>query len=65
MISVVIIAKNEARNIRRCLDSVRWADELIVLDSGSMDDTIAIAKEFTTRVFQPIGRVMVFRNSVR
>ena len=51
MISVVIIAKNEARNIRRCLDSVRWADELIVLDSGSMDDTIAIAKEFTTRVF--------------
>ena len=51
MLSVVIIAKNEARNIRRCLDSVRWADELILLDSGSTDDTIAIAKEFTNLVF--------------
>ncbi|HBI21269.1 MAG TPA: glycosyltransferase family 2 protein [Legionella sp.] len=51
MISVVIIAKNEARNIRRCLDSVRWANELIVLDSGSTDHTIAIAKEFTDKVY--------------
>ena len=51
MISVVVIAKNEARNIRRCLDSVRWADELIVLDSGSTDNTLAIAKEFTTQVY--------------
>ncbi len=51
MLSVVIIAKNEASNIRRCLESVKWADEIIVLDSGSTDSTVAIAKEFTDKVF--------------
>lgn len=47
MLSVIIIAKNEAHNIRRCLDSVKWADEIVVLDSGSEDETVAIAKEYT------------------
>jgi glycosyltransferase involved in cell wall biosynthesis len=51
MLSVVIIAKNEQRNIRRCLESVTWADELIVLDSGSTDETMAIAREYTSSVF--------------
>ena len=51
MLSVVIIAKNEERNIRRCLSSVQWADEIIVLDSGSDDKTLAIAKEFTDKVY--------------
>ena len=51
MLSVVIIAKNEAKNIRRCLESVHWADELIVLDSGSSDTTISIAQEFTQHVY--------------
>jgi glycosyltransferase involved in cell wall biosynthesis len=51
MLSVVIITKNEELNIRRCLESVQWADEIIVLDSGSTDKTIAIAKEFTPHVF--------------
>lgn len=52
MLSVVIIAKNEAQNIRRCLESVSWADEIIVLDSGSTDATVAIAKQFTPAVFE-------------
>lgn len=52
MLSVTIIAKNEALNIRRCLESVRFADEIIVLDSGSTDDTFAIAKEYTDKVFE-------------
>ena len=51
MLSVIIIAKNEAANIGRCLDSIsHWADEIIVLDSGSTDDTMAIAKKYTDKV---------------
>jgi len=49
-ISVVIITKNEASNIRFCLESVKWADEIIVLDSGSMDDTVEICTEFGAQV---------------
>ena len=51
MISVIIITKNEAHNIERCLKSVQWADEIIVADSGSTDDTIAIASQYTSHVY--------------
>jgi len=49
-ISVVIITKNEASNIRSCLESVKWADEIIVLDCGSTDDTIKICTELGVQV---------------
>lgn len=52
MLSVIIIAKNEEKNIRKCLDSVRFAEEIIVLDSGSVDNTVAIALEYTDKVFK-------------
>lgn len=52
MLSVIVIAKNEAANIRRCLESVRWADDIVVMDSGSDDDTVAIAREYTSHVFE-------------
>jgi glycosyltransferase involved in cell wall biosynthesis len=50
-LSVIIITKNEEHNIRRCLESVQFADEIIVLDSGSIDGTVAIAREYTKQVF--------------
>lgn len=52
MLSVIVITKNEEENIRRCLESVKWADEIIVLDSGSTDATVAIAKEYTEYVYE-------------
>lgn len=50
-LSVVLIVRNEAANLRACLDSVKWADEIVVVDSGSHDDTTAIAREYTDKVF--------------
>lgn len=52
MLSVIIIAKNEARTIAHCLRSIQWVDEIIVLDSGSTDDTLKIAREYTPHVYQ-------------
>ena len=51
MLSVIIIVKNEEANLRACLNSVSWADDIVVLDSGSTDNTVAIAKEFTNKVY--------------
>ena len=49
-LSVILITKNEAELVGRCLESVKWADEIVVLDSGSMDDTVAICRRYTDRV---------------
>ena len=50
-LSVIIIAKNEEESIRVCLDSVAWADEIIVLDSGSTDATVDICRKYTDKVY--------------
>lgn len=50
-LSVVIITKNAAAHITRCLTSVSWADEIIILDSGSVDDTLTRARVFTDKIF--------------
>ncbi len=50
-LSVTIITHNEEDNIRDCLTSVLWADEIIVVDSGSTDRTVEICREFTDKVF--------------
>jgi glycosyltransferase involved in cell wall biosynthesis len=50
-LSVIVITFNEAANIRDCLASVSWADEIIVLDSGSTDGTVSICREFTASVY--------------
>lgn len=49
-LSVIIITKNEEANIRACLESVIWADEIIVVDSGSSDATVEICKGFGAQV---------------
>jgi glycosyltransferase involved in cell wall biosynthesis len=49
-LSVAIITQNEEANIRRTLESVRWADEIVVVDSGSTDKTVAICREYTNKV---------------
>ncbi len=51
-LSVVVITKNESGRIRECLESVQWANDIIVLDDYSADNTVQIAKEFTNKVFQ-------------
>lgn len=54
-LSVVVITRNEAANLRACLASVPFADEIVVLDSGSTDDTVAIARECGARVVRSDG----------
>ena len=50
-IAVVVITKDEERNIDDCLESTRWADELVVVDAESRDRTVDIARKYTDKVF--------------
>src|SRR5688500_13981814 len=50
MISVVILTHNEAHNIERCLESVAWSDDVLVIDSGSTDETPQMAQRLGARV---------------
>ncbi|HUF48436.1 MAG TPA: glycosyltransferase family 2 protein, partial [Vicinamibacterales bacterium] len=49
-LTVTVITRDEAAHIEACLDSVKWADEILVVDSGSTDDTVARAKGKGARV---------------
>jgi glycosyltransferase involved in cell wall biosynthesis len=49
-LTVTVITRDEAVNLGGCLDSVSWADEIVLVDSGSTDDTVAIARRYTDRV---------------
>ncbi len=51
-LSVVIITLNEEKNIERCLLSVSWADEIVVVDSGSTDRTVEICRNLGGRVIK-------------
>ena len=50
-LSVVVITKDEAECVRACLESVAWADEVVVVDAESTDKTAQIAREFTDHVY--------------
>ena len=49
-LSVITLTLNEERNIGECLESVRWADEIIVIDAGSIDRTLELARAYTRHV---------------
>ncbi len=49
-LTVCVVTKNEAKNIKECLQSVHFADEIIVIDSESTDATVEICKQFTDKV---------------
>ncbi|STY61280.1 SPBc2 prophage-derived glycosyltransferase SunS [Mannheimia haemolytica] len=51
-LSVAMIVKNEAQDLRACLDTVKdWVDEIVILDSGSTDETPQIAAEYNARFY--------------
>lgn len=51
-ISVIIITYNEEQNIKECLESVQWADEIIIVDAFSSDKTLEICKDYTNKIYQ-------------
>jgi glycosyltransferase involved in cell wall biosynthesis len=51
-LSVIVITRNEAARLQACLESVAFADEVVVVDSGSTDDTLAIAESMGARIVQ-------------
>jgi len=51
-VSILVPIRNEASNLRRCLDSVKWADEIFVVDSQSTDGSLDIVQEYGARVVQ-------------
>jgi glycosyltransferase involved in cell wall biosynthesis len=50
-VSVIIISLNQEDNIVPCLETVQWADDLVIVDSGSQDRTLELARGFTERIF--------------
>lgn len=54
-ISVIVIAKNEEKNIQGCLKSLKFADEIIVIDNRSVDRTVEIAKSYGAKVYIEAG----------
>jgi len=51
-VSVIVLTLNEEVNIRRCLESVAWADQIVVVDSGSTDETVQVAHSMGVKVVE-------------
>jgi glycosyltransferase involved in cell wall biosynthesis len=49
-ISIIVLTLNEESNIKNCLNALQWSDDIVILDSGSTDKTLEIAKEFNVNI---------------
>lgn len=49
-LSICIICKDEEKKIGKCLESIKWADEIVIIDSGSTDSTLDIALKYTDKI---------------
>lgn len=58
-ISAVISTYNEEQMIKDCLESIKWADEIIVVDNSSQDKTVEIAKKYTKKIFTRPNNLML------
>ena len=65
-LSVTIITRNEEAQIGDCLESVRWADEIIVVDTGSVDRTLELCSKYTPHVHsRPWEKLCPAKNAAR
>lgn len=63
-ISVCLITYNEEKNLPECLDSVSWADEVVIVDSFSTDNTLEIARQYQAKIIQqPLGSFAEQKNT--
>ena len=63
-VSVVLLTLNSARHLRACLDGLTWAEEIVALDGGSTDDTLAILAASPARVYpQPLDLIRAHRGN--
>ena len=51
-ISVVMVVKDEEQHMRECLERIPWADEIIILDNGSTDKSMEIAKQYNAKIYK-------------
>jgi glycosyltransferase involved in cell wall biosynthesis len=51
-VSAIVVCFNEEKNIGDCLESLRWCDEIVVVDSFSTDRTVEICRQYTDRIIQ-------------
>lgn len=53
-ITAVILTKNEEKNIARCLESIKWVDRIVLIDSGSTDETCRLAQSYGAEVYNHV-----------
>ena len=58
-ISIVLAVKNEEKNIKSCLESVHWADEIIIIDNESTDNTVKIVQQYTDQIYSCYENLLI------